>query len=432
MWRQVGRDTLILSASVLALVPLQAAFRLLSIHYLDVSTYGRVVLLISVFNTAFVLTFGIPPAAARLAARSRGQGSDRRILVVLGQALALPTALASIAILVATLVIDGSTMAAAGGVVGMVMLAVSIVAAAYLRGKGRIWHAAAVQPANGIAQLVVLALPAAFGFRPGSAWVLFSFYLGNVVAGLLGVVLLSTAIGRQPAVEGAQDVDPDANPRSVLSFSAWMTAAALAISMLLLLPRIALAIGSYKEVAFLDLALVLYTIPQRLTSALVLAVIPNAAKAQHERVRVVIPSRLDAAIVASAVLVLAGALWWSDAVPRILDAIGIGGYAAAEPILLILLLALPAEVLFGINSALLQAFGRSRDLAYMTVGALLFMLALTPLGIAFGGTKFFAALVAIAYWLLYLVSPRAFDESEVREERLFKTLMGTARRKLAL
>jgi O-antigen/teichoic acid export membrane protein len=432
MWREVGRDTLILSASVLALVPLQAAFRLLSIHYLDVPAYGRVVLLISLFNTAFVLTFGIPPAASRLAARSNGQDTDRRILVVLGQALALPTAVASIAILVASLVVEGSILAAAGGVVGMVMLAVSIGAAGYLRGKGRIWHAAAVQPANGIAQLVVLVLPAALGFHPGSPWVLLSFYIGNVMAGVLGVIFLWGAFSRLPDADSAQEVDPDANPRSVISFSAWMTSAALATSMLLLLPRIALAFGSYKEVAFFDLALVLYTIPQRLTSALVLAIIPSAAKAQRQRVRVAIPSRLDAAIVAFAVLGLAGVLWWSEGIPRIFDAIGIGSYAAAEPVLLILLIALPAEVLFGINSALLQAFGRSRRLAYLTGGALLFMLALTPFGFAFGGTKYFAALVAITYWLLYLVSPRSFDKSEVREERVFKTLAGTARSKVAL
>jgi O-antigen/teichoic acid export membrane protein len=416
---------------VLALVPLQAAFRLLSIHYLDVSTYGRVVLLISVFNTAFVLTFGIPPAAARLAARSAGRGDDRRILVVLGQALALPTAVASIAILVATVVIGGPILAAAGGVVGMVTLAISIVAAAYLRGKGRIWHAAAVQPANGVTQLVALALPAALGFHPGSLWVLLSFYIGNVVAGVLGVTLLWGAIHRLPGSDGAHEVDPEANPRSVIGFSLWMTAAALATSMLLLLPRIALAFGSYQEVAFFDLALILYTIPQRLTTALVLAIIPSAAQAQRERVRVAIPSRLDAAIVGFAVLGLAGVLWWSNAIPQIFDAIGIDGYSAAEPLLLILLLALPAEVLFGINSALLQAFGRSRRLAYLTVAALLFMLALTPLGIAFGGTKYFASLAVVAYWLLYVASSRAFAEGDVREEPVFKALMGTARSKLA-
>jgi O-antigen/teichoic acid export membrane protein len=140
---------------------------------------------------------------------------------------------------------------------------------------------------------------------------------------------------------------------------------------------------------------------------------------------------LDAAIVGFAVLGLAGVLWWSNAIPQIFDAIGIDGYSAAEPLLLILLLALPAEVLFGINSALLQAFGRSRRLAYLTVAALLFMLALTPLGIAFGGTKYFASLAVVAYWLLYVASSRAFAEGDVREEPVFKALMGTARSKLA-
>jgi len=315
------------------------------------------------------------------------------------------------------------------GVVGMATIVASIVGGAFLRGRGKVWQAASIQPANGVAQLALLLAGGLAGVHVGSAWVLTSFYVGNAAACAVALVFLSSAFRAGDAAPAAP-ADPDAKLRSIFRFAGWMTVAALCDVALLLLPRVALVHISYREVAFFDLALIIYTIPQRITSALIVAIVPSAAQAQLRRERVAIPSRYDALALAAAVGLLDLVLWYTHALGRLLDAIGLERYGAAEGLFLIVLLAIPGQVLFGVNSGLLQAFGRSRTLALSEIGVLAASAALIPVAYVFGGGKYLAALVAVDYWCLYLVSRRVFDATEVTERSVSSWLLGAALRRL--
>src|SRR2546423_1378121 len=148
MWRRVGRDSLILVGSQLGLVVFQLAYRGLAIHDVSVSNYGRVGLLLAIFNGVTVIgAYGVPTSTARL---------------------------------------DG------------------------------------------------------------------------------------------PA-------DARAPPRRILGFSAWLSVANFGVLALVLLPRVSLAHFSYKEVAYFDLALLIYTIPQRMKASFLVALVPIAAVQQLKR-----------------------------------------------------------------------------------------------------------------------------------------------------
>jgi O-antigen/teichoic acid export membrane protein len=118
-------------------------------------------------------------------------------------------------------------------------------------------------------------------------------------------------------------------------------------------------------------------------------------------------------------------LWWSHAVRDVLNAVGLSRYSGAEPFLLILLLAAPAELFFSIDSAVLQAFGRSRNLALMTL-TVLGLSTVAALVAVQAGPNYLALLLVADYWALYLAS-RTFRPSEVGARSIFARLLFTAR-----
>ena len=168
VWSRVGRDSAVFAGAAMLMALFQAAFRLLAIHDLSIESYGRAALLLSVFNFALVFAnFGIPAAAARLAARSTGLTRGRDVLTSVTKAAVIPSIAAGLALGLTTLALTNSiglALVCAAGVFPMVM---SSVYAGFIRGRGFVWSSASVQPVNVVVQLLVLAAISAAGVPVG-------------------------------------------------------------------------------------------------------------------------------------------------------------------------------------------------------------------------------------------------------------------------
>lgn len=424
MWGRVGRDSAIFGASAILMALLQVAFRLVAIHDLSLDSYGRVALLLSVFNGAVVFgNFGIPVAAARLAARSTGLARGRELLRALTVSAILPCLLGGASLGAATYLITQSVWLAAACAVGVIPMVVSTVCAGFVRGKGLVWESASVQPTNAAGQLVMLCVVLATGTSVGVGWVMISFCIGNVVAFVLALVYIARWMRSPHSAESGRDYE--AKPRRILAFSLWLSLSNAAVIALGIVPRIALAHVSYARVAAFDLALLLYSVPQRLIASIVIALIPAAATRQLRGARITVPSVWDAVALGAVVVVIDAVLWSTHALKNLLDAVGLSHYAAAEPVLLIVLLAAPAELLFALHAGILQAFGRSRRLAKTTLIVLAGSTLLAPLAV-YLGAYYIAFLLVIDYWILCFAT-RSFDPSEVKERSIVAQLLSPRR-----
>jgi O-antigen/teichoic acid export membrane protein len=402
----------------------QAAFRLLAIHDLSIESYGRAALLLSVFNFALVFAnFGVPAAAARLAARSTGLTRGRDVLASVTKAAVIPSIAAGLGLGITTLALTGSMGLAVVCAAGVFPMVVSGVYAGFIRGRGFVWSSASVQPANVLVQLLVLSVISASGVVVGVGWVLISFCIGNVAAFVLALAYI---VRWRRSVHGPDSApDTQVGMRHVLAFSAWLSLANAGVIGLALIPRIALVHLSYGDVASFDLALLVYSIPQRLTASLVIAVIPLAAARQVSGRRITLPTAADAVVLMIVFVLFDALLWWSHALADILDAVGLTQYAGAEPFLLILLLAAPAELFFSIDAAVLQAFGRSRSLAKLVLTVLGASTAVALLAVR-AGPNWLALVLVVDYWALYLAS-RRFTPSEVTRRSIFARFLPTVR-----
>jgi len=402
----------------------QAAFRLLAIHDLSIESYGRAALLLSIFNFALVFAnFGVPAAAARLAARSTGLTRGRDVLASVTKAAVIPSLAAGLGLGLTTLLLThsiGLAVVCGAGVFPMVM---SSVYAGFIRGRGFVWSSASVQPVNVVAQLLVLLGITAAGVSVGVGDVLISFCIGNVAAFVLSLAFI--ARWTRSAHELDSPPDTEVKPRSVLAFSSWLSLANAAVLALAIIPRVALAHVSYGDVASFDLALLVYSIPQRLTASLVIAVIPLAAARQVAGSRITLPKAADAVALTVLLAACDAVLWWTHALADLLNGVGLTHYLGAEKFLLILLLAAPAELFFSIDAAVLQAFGRSRSLA-MLVLTILGPSTIAALVLVHVGPNWLAVLLVVDYWALYLAS-RRLTPAEVTRRSIFARFLLTAR-----
>jgi O-antigen/teichoic acid export membrane protein len=220
--------------------------------------------------------------------------------------------------------------------------------------------------------------------------------------------------------------DQAVRPASLARFSAWIMASDVAFYGFAIVPRVALIHLSYRQVAYFDVALLIYQIPQRIAASVVIALIPVAARLQVDRRRVPLPGLLDAATLAAAVAALDAVLWSTHLIRRGLEAAGLEQYAAAEPLLLIVILAAPAELLFTINKGVLQALGDSRSPARVAWGVLLASLPLVPFAVLLGAA-WVAALLVGELWVLYLVSRCRIPREETREVHVVGRVFALAR-----
>jgi O-antigen/teichoic acid export membrane protein len=417
MWRRVTRDAAIVLTGGITLAALQVAFRWLAIGNVSVDVYGRAAFLLGVFNTAAVIgRFGLANAAARLSARSHGRRRNGDTLRGLAIAAALPTAIASIVMGAVSWAVTHSEWLAIMGVLGLPPLVIANYCMGFIRGKGWIWASSSVQPANLAAQFVIFGAAVAAGVHVGLGWIMGSYYLGNLVALLMGVVFVVLALRKDTAPDDPPD--PEARPRRILGFSVWLGLANAAVITLALIPRLSLAHVSYSELAFFDVALLVYTLPQRLKGSFLLALVPIAA-AEHKRgTRMNVPGVRDIWIFTAMVGLVDLVLWRTHLIAHVFDLLGMPKYVAAEPIFLIVLLALPPEIFYGLSSSLLQAVGQSKRLGIYAVGTLALSAAAAQLGYYFG-PKYLAAVLVGSYWVLWWTARPLLAREGIGEVHVF-------------
>ena len=399
IWQRIRRDVVLLGVGNLTVLLAQLGFRGVLIAALAPRDYGRVALIFAVYNTVWIVgASGLPNALARYLAISP-PGWDGAIIRAAIRAATIPLATAAVVVAAVAGAVLGSAWALVLAPVGLAALVGSLLAMGVLRGRGRAGHAAAVLPIAALAELLgALLLWRLGGVSTGSVFAVFA--LGNV-AGLAGGVLLAsrTAPAQQSATEPPAGV-PGA--RELLSFSAWVGAATIGVALLPLVMRAAASLDSYTVVAVIDVALLLFAVPQRIGTVIVLAVVPHASRAAGDRdVRLVLSVR-EHLLIAAPFLLAAAVAAFTPLVSSTFHALGRPAYASSAGYLALALVAGPARILYGVVEGVLVAHGEGRFLALSALAiaavagaAMLALASSSETMTAFGA---FAA----ASWLVYL------------------------------
>jgi O-antigen/teichoic acid export membrane protein len=275
-----------------------------------------------------------------------------------------------------------------------------------LRGRNHVGASASIQPLAAVGEVAPLAVLwfSGIGVTPLSAFAVFCF--GNVLGLLAGAWCTVRTTPRltesDRAGEGASEAPPGA--RRLLGFSMWLAAATIGISAMPLVMRFAAALDSYTVVAMIDVALVLLSVPQRVGTVIVQAVIPHATRAIGNGEAQLTISRREHEIMIVPFALAAIAIAFTPAVSIAFHAIGRPEYAGAGGYFALALLAGPARILYGLVQGVLVAHGDGRFLAVnslsVTVAASVGIFAAAALGSTMTG---FAVFVA-ACWAVYLRS----------------------------
>jgi O-antigen/teichoic acid export membrane protein len=147
----------------------------------------------------------------------------------------------------------------------------------------------------------------------------------------------------------------------------------------------------------------LLSIPQRVGSVMLMAVVPHATRAlAADQMRLSI-SRREHALLTGPFLLAAAAVWLTPLIPWIFDALGRHVYAQSASLLALALLAGPARILYGLVEGILIAYGDARFLAInaMAVAALASCLMLAAA--AAGSMQAAFAIFVAAVWAIYLL-----------------------------
>src|SRR5262249_52390224 len=262
-------------------------------------------------------------------------------------------------------------LAALFGAVGVSSLVYSQLATGVLRGRHRVSGAASVMPVAGLAEmlapgcLVVSRLPGAGGSPVGT------FCPGNVI-GLASAALLVVRTTPRASAEAKESAETPSG-RELLGFSLWLAGAAAGIAALPLIMRLAAALDSYTQAAIVDLALVIFNIPQRIGAIVSMAVVPHASRAATNRTNIAFRiSRRQQALAIVPFLILAVVLAATELIEMLADAIGRPEYEQSARYAALVMLAGPARVLYGLTAGILIGHGKGRFLC-LTVLSVLFV-----------------------------------------------------------
>ncbi len=406
IWRRVRRDLVLLGAGSVGIVVAQLAFRSILIVALVPASYGRLSLILSIYNTVMIVgASGLPNGTARYLAAS-DPADDPAIVRSAVRAGIWPTVLTAVTVGAVSGVLLKSPLAFLFAAVGFSSLVYSLLTTGILRGRGKVTAAASIIPIAAFSEAGLLAALwfSHGGVTPISAFGLFC--LGNafgLVAGIICTVRtnpLRTAIAALPA-----KVIPASVPssRQLLGFSMWISAATIGVTVMPLVMRFAAALDSYSIVAMVDVALVLLSIPQRVGTVIVSAVVPHATRAlgTHDKVDLLI-SRREHLVMIVPFVALAAAVAFSPLVRWTFDLLGRPGYAKAAPFLALALLAGPARILYGLVQGVLIARNEARFLAINALSIAVVASGMIFVTTALGKTTVAFAVFAIACWAVYL------------------------------
>jgi O-antigen/teichoic acid export membrane protein len=399
--RRVRRDIILLGAGNVATVMVQLGFRAILISILVPAAYGRLSVVLSVYNTIWIIgAIGLPSSVARYIAVIAPK-DDSGIIRSAVRAGVWPTVIA--AFLIGTLagILLNSPLAFLFAAIGLSSVVYALLTMGILRGRGRVGSAASIMPITGLAEVGLLVILLLSGFGVTILSVFGVFCLGNVIGLAVGIFCtMRTAPPRASSAEATAENVPSS--RQLSGFAMWLGAATVGIAILPLILRFAAVFDSYTVVAMVDVALVLFNIPSRMGAIIVGAVIPHAARAVdrgevslkislREHVIVVVPFVCVALIVA-----------FTPIIGLVFDLLGRPIYGKSADYLALVLLAGPARVLYGLVEGILVAHGEVRFLALnalsiaaMASGAIIVAASVNNLILGF-------IVFVIAFWAIYL------------------------------
>jgi O-antigen/teichoic acid export membrane protein len=272
-----------------------------------------------------------------------------------------------------------------------------------LRGRGRMASSASIMPIGAIGELAPLAILVLTGVGVTTLSAFTVFCLGNLIGLGSGLFFTIRTSPRRFKRMSARHSAVVPGPRELLGFSLWLATATVGMAVLPVVVRFAATLDSYTLVAIVDVALVLFTIPQRIGTVIVFAVIPHATRAlgtvgvnlrvtRREHAKIVLPFLLAAAIVAFTPLVG----WLADALGRPV-------YGQSADYLALALLAGPARILYGVVEGVLVAQGEGRFLALTALSIAAVAAVMIVAATVLGGASAAFAVFAAAIWAIYLV-----------------------------
>jgi O-antigen/teichoic acid export membrane protein len=406
IWRRIRRDVLLLGAGSMGTVVAQLVFRSILVAALVPAGYGRLSLVLSIYNTVWIIgASGLPNGVARYIAVI-APGDDSAIVRSAFRAAAWPAIIAAMLVAATSDIILNSHLAFLYGAIGLSCLVYAFIITGILRGRGRFGSAASIMPIGGIGEVVLLLvlLVSGLAVTPLSAFGVFC--LGNVIGLVAGIWLVLRTDPRRvltlSASTGTNALTTVPSTRQLLGFSMWLGAATVGIFALPLMVRLAAALNSYTVVATVDIALVLLSIPLRMGSVIVGAVIPHATRALDRDDKSITISRREQLIVIVPFVLAAVAVALTPIVGLLFDELGRPEYAKSSVYLSLALLAGPARVLYGLVEGVLVGHGESRFLAFSSLSITAAASGGIMLAAALGSMVTAFALFVGASWAVYL------------------------------
>jgi O-antigen/teichoic acid export membrane protein len=410
--RRVGRDILLLGAGNIGIVIAQLVFRGILITALAPPAYGRLALVLSIYNTVWIIgASGLPNGVARYIALGT-PSDDPAIVSAAVRAGAWPTLVAATITAIASGIILGSSAAFVFAAIGLTCLVYALLTMGILRGRGRIGPAASIMPIGGVAEVGLLAFIWLSGIGVTELSGFGIFCLGNVISLGVGVMFVLRTAPR-PDLESVATAGGESgavpSARQLLGFSMWLGAATVGVAMLPLVVRLAAALDSYTVVAIIDVAIVLFSVPQRMGAVIVGAVVPHATRALSEGEESLTVSRREHIIVIAPFVLLALIVAITPIVEWTFDLLGRPAYAESADYLALALLAGPARVLYGLVEGVLVAHGEGRFLAFNALSiAVVASAAILATAALWSIMASFVAFV-VSCWVLYLCGFRRIE-----------------------
>jgi O-antigen/teichoic acid export membrane protein len=259
-------------------------------------------------------------------------------------------------------------------------------------------------PVAALAELLLLAclLLPFFGLRLTEVSAFGTFCFGNVIGLAFAAMVVVRTTPRARADQTAAVETPSG--RQLLGFSLWLAGAAAGIAALPLIMRLAAALDSYTQAAIVDLALVIFNVPQRAGSIIAMAVIPHASQAAGKERMALRLTRPQQAIAVVPFVALAIVFAATPVMEWLADAIGRPEYEQSAKYAALVMLAGPARVLYGLSTGILIGHGRARFLCLTVLTVLILSSAVIIVTASQGDTLVAFGVFVAAIWALYLVT----------------------------
>jgi O-antigen/teichoic acid export membrane protein len=405
IWRRIRRDVVLLGTGSIGVVITQLVFRSILIAALVPASYGRLSLVLSIYNFVWIIgASGLPNAVARYIAVIT-PADDSVIVRSAFRAGAWPTIIAATFVATVSSVILNSPLAFPFGAVGLSSLVYAVITTGVLRGRGRIGSAALIMPIGGVGEVALLLALLLSGLGVTSLSAFGIFCLGNVIGLVAGIFYTRRtaplrAPGTEPAAEMALSTVPSS--RQLLGSSMWLGAATVGIAILPIVVRLAAVFDSYTVVAIVDVALVLLTVPLRMGAVIVSAVVPHATRALNKGSENMTISRREQVIVIVPFVLAAIIVAFTPIVGWLFDSLGRPEYAKSAVYLTLALLAGPARVLYGLVEGVLVAYGAGRFLAFNSLSIAVAASGMILAAAALGSMVVAFAVFVVACWAVYV------------------------------